>query len=66
MAKKTVLPNATVVRIAKESGIPRVAGFGAGEVVTKALRKKFEAIAKLLKKEKKKTLTKELLEAALA
>jgi len=66
MAKKSVLPKATIVRIAKESGVKRVEGFEAGEVVTKALRRKFEAIAKLLKKEKKKTMTKEMLEAALA
>ncbi len=66
MAKKSVLPNATLVRIAKESGVQRVAGFEIGEVVTKSLRRKFESITKLLKKEKKKTMTKEMLEAALA
>ena len=32
MAKKSVLPKATIVRIAKESGVKRVEGFEEGRI----------------------------------
>lgn len=64
--KGTVLSRAPLVRLLKESGVERVAGFDLENVVTDALKRKFKALAKLLKAEKKKTLSKEMLEAALA
>ena len=64
--KGTVLSRAPLVRLMKESGVQRVSGFDVENVVTDSLKRKFKALAKLLKAEKKKTLSKEMLEAALA
>ena len=64
--KGTVLSRAPLVRLLKESGVERVAGFELEVVVTEALKRKFKALAKLLKAQGKKTLSKEMLEAALA
>ncbi len=65
-AKGTVLSRAPLVRLLKESGVERVAGFELEAVVTEHLKRKFKALAKLLKAQGKKTLSKEMLEAALA
>ena len=64
--KGTVLSRAPLVRLLKESGVERVAGFDLEVVVTESLKRKFKALAKLLKAQGKKTLSKEMLEAALA